>query len=67
MSNFISVILGLAMAGVVVVLMLGIGNFARGGDSAGKRSNKMMQLRILLQAIAVALIVLFVFFRNRGA
>ena len=46
---------------VVVVLMVGIGGFARGGDFNRKYANKIMRLRLLLQFIAVVLIVLFVY------
>ena len=47
--------------GVVVILAVGLGNFAKGGEAGSKRSNKMMQYRIIAQGIAVALIVLFVY------
>ncbi|NIZ08188.1 twin transmembrane helix small protein [Pseudooceanicola sp. HF7] len=49
---------------VAVILMLGIGNFAKGGDS--KRSNKLMQARIIAQFLAVVLILLFVLIRQGG-
>ena len=60
------VILLLAMAAVVVVLVIGISNFGKGGFEAAKKSNKMMRLRILFQFIAVVLIVLFVYLRGQG-
>ncbi|QHQ37115.1 twin transmembrane helix small protein [Algicella marina] len=47
---------------VVVVLMVGIGGFAKGGDFNRKYANKIMRLRILMQFIAVVLIVVFAFF-----
>ncbi len=47
--------------------MLGIGGFAKGGKFNAKYGNKMMQLRILLQAVAIALILLFVYLRGQGA
>ncbi len=49
---------------VVVILALGLGNFAKGGEEGSKASNKMMQYRIIAQAAAVALIVLFVALRG---
>jgi uncharacterized membrane protein YidH (DUF202 family) len=52
--------------GVVVILALGLGNFARGSEEGSKRSNKMMQYRIIAQAAAVALIVVFVVLRGAG-
>lgn len=58
MNTPIFYLLLVVMAAVVAVLAVGIGRFGRGGEKAGQRSNQMMQLRILLQAVAVALILL---------
>ena len=50
---------------VVVVLVLGLGTLFKGGDTSKKYSNKLMQLRVLLQFIAiVALVVFAYFFKN---
>jgi hypothetical protein len=46
--------------------VLGIGSFAKGGQFGRKYSNKLMRIRIILQAIAVVLIVTFVFFNEKG-
>jgi hypothetical protein len=43
-----------------VILMVGVGGFARGGSFNAKYANKIMRLRLLAQFIAVILIVLFV-------
>jgi len=53
-----------AVLGVAVILLLGIGNFGKGGDP--KTANKLMRWRIIGQAIAVALILLFVLVRRGG-
>ncbi len=55
-----------AMLAVVVVLAIGIGGFAKGGRFNAKYGNLMMRLRILFQAIAVVLIVLYVYLRTRS-
>lgn len=55
-----------AMLAVVVVLAIGIGGFAKGGRFNAKYANLMMRLRILFQAIAVVLIVLYVYLRTRS-
>ena len=47
---------------VVIVLMIGLGGFAFGGDFNKKYANKLMRLRILLQAMAILLIIFFVYF-----
>ncbi|PQM61086.1 MAG: twin transmembrane helix small protein [Rhodobacteraceae bacterium] len=50
---------------VLIVLMVGIGGFSRGGNFNKKYANKIMRLRIILQAIAIMLILIFVYF-NKG-
>ncbi|PYE89008.1 twin transmembrane helix small protein [Phyllobacterium leguminum] len=52
------------MLAVACVLFIGLRNMMRGGD--GNFSNKMMQLRVLLQFIAVALIVAAVYFARHA-
>lgn len=59
-----------AAAAVLVVLgilLLGIGSFGRGGEANSKTSNKLMRWRIYAQAVAIALILVFVFFRRMGS
>ena len=47
-----------------VILMIGIGGFARGGDFNRKHANRIMRYRIYAQAGAVALILLYVTLRK---
>ncbi|PJE31400.1 Hypoxia induced protein conserved region [Pseudooceanicola antarcticus] len=49
---------------VAIILMMGIGNFAKGGDA--KTSNKLMKWRIIAQFFAVLLILGFVLIRGQG-
>jgi len=57
-----AVILLIAVAGV---LILGIGTLFKGGETSKKYSNKLMQLRVLLQFIAIVVLVsLAYFFKN---
>ena len=51
---------------VVIVLMIGLGGFAFGGDFNKKYANKIMRMRILLQAVAILLIIVFVYFSRGG-
>lgn len=51
---------------VVVILMLGIGGFARGGEFHAKHSNRLMRYRIAAQGVAVILIVAFAWMRSGG-
>jgi uncharacterized membrane protein affecting hemolysin expression len=52
---------------VLVILMIGIGVFTKGGETARKYSNKLMRYRIIAQALAVVAIVLFAWAKSRGA
>ena len=47
---------------VAVVLVLGIGTLFKGGETSKKYSNKLMQLRVLLQFIARLVLVGFAYF-----
>ena len=47
---------------VAVVLILGIGTIFKGGETSKKYSNKLMQLRVLLQFIAIIILVSLAYF-----
>jgi len=51
---------------VLVILMIGIGGFARGGEFNRRHANRLMRYRIAAQAVAVALIVAFALLRAKG-
>ncbi|MGB0298588.1 MAG: twin transmembrane helix small protein, partial [Paracoccaceae bacterium] len=51
----------LSMAAVAVILIIGIGGFGRGGEFNRKYANKLMQLRIAAQFVAVLIILAFVY------
>lgn len=57
-------IAALACLVVLVVLMTGIGGFAKGGDFNRKHANRIMRYRIIAQAVAVGLILLFITLRG---
>jgi hypothetical protein len=58
------IVAAVAVLGVLVILMIGIGGFARGGDFNRKHANRIMRYRIYAQAAAVALILLYVSLRK---
>ncbi len=60
------IIAALACLGVLIILMIGIGGFAKGGEFNRKHANRIMRYRIIAQAVAVALILAFVAFRRAG-
>tara|TARA_B100001057_G_scaffold475748_1_gene542882 strand:+ start:662 stop:865 length:204 start_codon:yes stop_codon:yes gene_type:complete len=57
--KIISIIL---LISVGLVLILGIGTLFKGGETSKKYSNKLMQLRVLLQFIAIIALVSFAYF-----
>lgn len=58
------ILLFIALGAVVGALGLGLLNMARGGDP--KRSNRLMQWRVALQAVAIFLIVIGLFAARHG-
>ena len=57
--KILSIILLIAVG---LVLILGIGTLFKGGETSKKYSNKLMQLRVLLQFIAVIVLIAFAYF-----
>ncbi|WP_425353852.1 twin transmembrane helix small protein [Ancylobacter gelatini] len=57
-------VLPLAMGSVAVVLVLGLANMARGGSPL--RSQKLMQWRVLLQAVALCVALLVIVLMRLG-
>lgn len=55
-----------ALGAVTVVLALGIYALFRGGDFGRSWSNKLMRLRVLTQAVAVAILVAAVWWRSQS-
>lgn len=54
-------IVGLVLMGLTaLVLIAGIGLMARGGEANRKYGNKMMALRVVMQALTLAAFALFV-------
>ena len=47
---------------VGIVLILGIATLFKGGETSKKYSNKLMQLRVLLQFLAIIALVCFAYF-----
>ena len=64
MATVFNILAILVMFAVAVVLVRGLVNMMRGGSS--NTSNKLMQARVMLQAVALVLILLAVYF-NRHA
>ena len=59
---FVKILSITLLIAVGVVLILGIGTLFKGGKTSKKYSNKLMQLRVLLQFVAIILLVVFAYF-----
>ena len=57
--KILSIVLLIAVG---IVLILGIGTLFKGGNTSKKYSNKLMQLRVLLQFIAIIMLIVFAYF-----
>jgi uncharacterized membrane protein len=57
MENVFTILIVLAVLAVSVTLGFGLYALYRGGDYARSNSNKLMRLRVALQATAVVLLV----------
>jgi uncharacterized membrane protein affecting hemolysin expression len=55
----------LACLVVLVILLMGINSFRKGGEYARQNSNKFMRWRLIAQFVAVVLILAFVYFRRQ--
>ncbi|MBL4918414.1 twin transmembrane helix small protein [Szabonella alba] len=64
LSDPLFIVAAIACLGVLVILMIGIGGFARGGDFNRKHANRLMRWRIYAQFGAVVLILIFVLVRR---
>tara|TARA_B100001057_G_scaffold493157_1_gene587049 strand:- start:528 stop:728 length:201 start_codon:yes stop_codon:yes gene_type:complete len=63
MSEFFFNFIGFSLLGAVaIVLIMGIYTLFKGGNTSKKYSNKLMQLRVLLQFIAIIVLVLMAYF-----
>ena len=59
---FVKILSIVLLISVGIVLILGIGTLFKGGNTSKKYSNKLMQLRVLLQFIAIIVLVVFAYF-----
>ncbi|MCO4847968.1 MAG: twin transmembrane helix small protein [Yoonia sp.] len=62
-SDPLFILVAIAVLIVLGILLLGIGTFGKGGDFNRKHANRIMRYRIGAQAVAVALILLYVYLR----
>jgi len=63
MTTFVTILLALALIGVLIVLGLGAATMLRGGNP--RRSNKLMQARVVMQGLALLLLALLMLLGRR--
>ena len=63
MATVLNILALLVMCAVVIVLIRGLINLMRGGS--GNTSNKLMQMRVILQFVALVLILLGAYVAGR--
>lgn len=66
LSDPLFILVAIAVLIVLLVLLTGIGGFAKGGDFNRKHANRIMRYRIYAQAVAIVLILIFVYVRRSG-
>ena len=59
---FVKILSIVLLLAVGIVLILGIGTLFKGGQTSKKYSNKLMQLRVLLQFVAILVLIGFAYF-----
>ena len=66
MQTLFDILIPAALVAVLLVLALGIYALFRGGDFGRSYSNKLMRLRVLTQAVAIAMLVAAAWWRSHA-
>jgi hypothetical protein len=66
MDSLFQILIPLSLITVATVLAVGIYALFRGGDFGRSYSNKLMRLRVVTQAAAVAILVAALWWRSHG-
>lgn len=64
--NIFTYLIPISLAAVTLTLFAGLFALFRGGDFGRSYSNKLMRLRVLMQAIAILVLVGAVWWRNNS-
>ena len=65
--EYLYIIPVVACLAVLIILMIGISIFAKGGSVSRKYSNRLMRYRVIAQAIAVLIILAYVIIQQGGS
>ena len=66
MSTGLVILMFAAMGLTLLVLFIGLFAMVRGGEFNRKYSNRLMRLRVLFQAIAIAIFAVVIYFAKHG-
>jgi hypothetical protein len=66
MNVLFAILIPLALFAVAATLFVGVYALFRGGEFGRKYSNKLMRLRVLLQAVAIAVLFAFLLLSHAG-
>lgn len=66
MERFFDLLIPVALLAVATTLAFGIYALFRGGDFGRSYSNKLMRLRVVLQAVAILVLVAALLWREGG-
>jgi len=66
MSTFLFILIVLVALATLYVLIKGVVGMAQGKDVTGARSQALMRKRVMLQAVAIILIILFLLLARGG-
>lgn len=58
MATFLQIAFYVGLAALVVVLVVGLVNLTRTDPDQASRSNKLMRMRVLIQAIVIGILIL---------
>jgi hypothetical protein len=64
MNTFFDIAIIAALAAVATTLGFGIYSLYRGGDFGRSHSNKLMRLRVVLQAVAIVILVAAIWWKR---
>lgn len=66
MSGLVFFLIPIGLAATAIILGVGIYSLARGGAFAKENANKLMRLRVMAQAVTIALMMLFLWLVGQG-
>ena len=66
MELILIILLAISLFIVLAILVAGLFAFVKGGEFHRKHGNRLMQLRVTAQAIAIILVLLLVIVRTAG-